>query len=159
MLPGTLRHSSLHQTLHQLKQDWNCNTNLLFLDFDGVWIIPDGQYKALVSRINQLCHTYQLEVVITSSYRKNMEFCETILRMNNFKGIIQGCTELNDDDRCTQILQYLQTHPFQHFVILDDMFLESFQGFAVKCEFFTGFDDAAYDEAVQILQRQIKGTS
>ena len=71
MSTGKLRYSQIHHQINTLEKA--SATNLLFLDFDGVWIIPEGDYKAIIQRVNTLIHTYQMEVVLTTSHRTNME--------------------------------------------------------------------------------------
>ena len=157
MLPGQLRHSVLNQRIAHLKKHWKSETNLLFLDFDGVFIIPKKNQKEYLERIARLCETYQLKAVITSTHRFDMNKCEN--RLSPYGISVIGRTELEGNDRNEQILNYLSMHPFHHFVILDDMFLVKFQDFLVHCDFYTGLDESAYTKAVQILEFQIKEES
>ena len=154
MSTGKLRYSQIHQQVNALKKA--DATNLLFLDFDGVWIIPEGDYKAIIQRVNSLIQTYQMEVILTTSHRTNMERCINLLKTCGFEGTIQGRTELEGEDRATQILNYLSQHNFNHFVILDDMWIDPLQDYLVHCNFYTGFDEKAYNEAIKIMERQIK---
>lgn len=157
MLPGLLRHAELNQRITDLKKHWKSETNLLFLDFDGVFIIPRKNQNEYLERIAKLCQTYHLKAVITSTHRFDMNECEN--RLSPYKIPIIGRTELNGDDRNEQIYSYLSAHPFHHFVILDDMFLVKFQDYSVHCDFYTGFDESAYMNAVRILERQIQSES
>lgn len=153
MLLGTLRHAELIETIHQLKKNWKSELNLLFLDFDGVFIIPKKDKKEYLERIAQLCNAYKLQTVVTSTHRIDMDKCKHTLTPYGIHVI--GKTELTGTDRNEQIFHYLKAHPFQHFVILDDMFLVQFQDYAVQCDFYTGFDETAYQAAADILNRQI----
>jgi hypothetical protein len=153
MSTGKLRYSQIHHQVNTLKKA--SAPNLLFLDFDGVWIIPEGDYKAIIQRVNKLIQTYQMEVVLTTSHRTNMQGCINLLKACGFEGIISGRTELEGEDRAAQILNYLNQHDFHHFVILDDMWIDPLQDYLVHCNFYTGFDDKAYNEATKIMERQI----
>lgn len=152
MLPGTLRFAEYKENILQLKRQWNSEFHLLFLDFDGVFIVPKKEKKEFLERIAKLCKSYHLKVVITSTHRFNMNKCEQLLSSYGINVI--GRTELEGNDRNEQIYNYLKAHPFHHFVILDDMFLAQFQDYAVHCDFFTGFDETAYQKAVEILENQ-----
>ena len=152
MHPGTLRFAEYKETILQLKRQWNSEFHLLFLDFDGVFIVPRKEKKELLTRIAKLCKTYHLQAVITSTHRFDMIKCKQLLSAYEINVI--GRTELEGNDRNEQIYNYLKTHPFHHFVILDDMFLAQFQDYAVHCDFFTGFDETAYQKAVEILENQ-----
>ena len=154
MSTGKLRYSQIHHQVSTLKK--SDASNLLFLDFDGVWIIPEGDYKTIIHRVNTLIQTYQMEVVLTTSHRTNMEGCINLLKACGFEGTIQGRTELEGEDRATQILNYLNQHDFNHFVILDDMWIDPLQDYLVHCNFYTGFDERAYHEAINSMERQIK---
>ncbi len=154
MLPGTLRYAALKENLQQLKNQWKSDIHLLFLDFDGVFIIPRKEKKEFLERIAKLSQTYYLKTVITSTHRFDMNKCEQLLSAYGIHVI--GRTELEGNDRNEQIYNYLKTHPFHHFVILDDLFLPQFQDYAVHCDFFTGFDETAYQKAVKILEQQIE---
>ena len=154
MRPGYLRYTSIHHKIKHLQKKWNTDTNLIFLDFDGVFIIPRKDKKEYLERISLLCRTYQLKAVITSTWRFNMDRCEELLKPYDID--IHGRTEMEGNDRNLQIMNYLKTHPFHHILILDDMFLVKFQDYAVHTDFYTGFDEFSYLKAVQILERQAK---
>lgn len=152
MLPGSLRHAELKETLQQLKKHWNSDINLLFLDFDGVFIVPRKDKKEFLERIAKLSKMYHLYAVITSTHRFDMDKCKQLLSHYGINAIAR--TELEGNDRNEQIYDYLKTHPFHHIVILDDLFLTQFQDYAVHCDFFSGFDESAYQKAIEILERQ-----
>ena len=150
MLPGNLRHSHIQHQIEELQNSWNSTINLLFLDFDGVFVVPRQNMEDYLKRIAQLAKQYQLKVVITSTWRHDMENCHRLL--DGYLEI-QGRTELDANSRSQQILNYLSTHPFHHFLILDDLFLEELQDYQVQCDFFSGFDEKAYERAKQISKR------
>ena len=152
MLPGDVRHKKLNDTIRELKKNWKSELNLLFLDFDGVFIVPRKPQDEYLRRISRLCHDYHLKAVITSTHRFNLHKCDEILSAYGIE--IAGRTELGGNDRNEQIFNYLNTHPFHHFVILDDMFLVQLQDYAVHCDFYTGFDEKARQKAIEILERQ-----
>ena len=153
MLPGNLRHSHIQHQIEELQNSWNSTINLLFLDFDGVFVVPRQNMDDYLKRIVQLAQRYQLKVVITSTWRFDMVNCHRIL--DDYLEI-HGRTELDGNHRSQQILNYLRTHPFHHFLILDDLFLEELQEYQVHCDFFTGFDEIAYQQAIQIMDKQTK---
>lgn len=156
MLPGNLRHSHIDHQIKKLQKNWNSSTNLLFLDFDGVLIVPRKDKDEFLKRIHSLTEKYNFKAVITSTWRMNMDNCHQIL-----DDIIEidGRTDLNEDSRSQQILNYLSTHPFQHFLILDDLFMEELQEYQVHTDFFIGFDEKSYQLAFQIIERQIQQKS
>ena len=153
MLPGNLRHLHIQHQIKELQHKWNSNINLLFLDFDGVFIVPRKNRDDILKRISKLAHHYNFKAVITSTRRINMDNCHQIL--DSFIEI-EGRTELDNSTRTQQILNYLSTHPFRHFLILDDLFMEELQEYQVHCDFFTGFDQNSYQTAIQIMDKQIK---
>ena len=151
MLPGNLRHSHIQHQIEKLQNSWNSTINLLFLDFDGVFVVPRQNMEDYLKRIAHLAQQYQLKVVITSTWRHDMDNCHRVL--DDYLEV-QGRTELDGSNRSQQILNYLSTHPFKHFLILDDLFIDELQDYQVHCDYFTGFDEKAYEKAVQILKKQ-----
>ena len=108
--------------------------NVIFLDLDGVLNIIDGKnptYKLyiyhfepfLVKRFNELLETIpNLQIVISSSWREDMDDLKSILISSGFKFIdrIIDSTPLNNDKRGKQIKDFIQIHNINKFLIIDD---------------------------------------
>lgn len=153
-MPATFKQKLVNLKIKRWKKKWNSNVNLLFLDFDGVFLVPEKDEKEFLERIKELCEKYQLSIVISSSWRRNMSECEDILKEVGLQHRLLGRTSLEGFDRNEQILEYLGSHPFNRFVILDDMYLELFEKQSVKTEFKDGFTDVKLKEAREKLESQ-----
>ena len=128
--------------------------NLLFLDYDGVFICMHQEIKSYVQRIERICQEFDLKVVISSSWREYYPQCLDILWEAGFNGKVIGRTTLEGYDRNKQIYEYIKGHGFNKLLILDDMPLWFFHGYHVKTDFEKGFDDEAYELARHILLKQ-----
>lgn len=112
--------------------------NVIFLDVDGVLNIlspsynttyyrPDGSVKwmddHLVQRLNYLIKKTSAKVVISSSWRGDMEDLKEQLIKNGFIHWDQviGATSYNHRWRGDQIQEYLDSNPsIKNFVVLED---------------------------------------
>lgn len=113
----------------------------IFLDIDGVlydwnFIIKNGDKKsgtiknfnpksieALNFLIEKLQYTYNVEIVITSTWRINMQKTIEILLNNGLNKTIKiNSTEISNypQNRELEILNYLQNNSCKNFVIIDD---------------------------------------
>jgi hypothetical protein len=114
------------------------NVNVIFLDVDGVLNImsksyittyfrPDGTVRYLedhlVQRLNYLIETTGSYLVISSSWRLDMEDLLYQLKQSNFKhpDKIIGATDYNEKYRGEQIQDYLDSNPdIESYVVLED---------------------------------------
>lgn len=128
--------------------------NLLFLDYDGVFLCLHQEVKPYVERIERLCREFELKVVISSSWREYYPQCLDVLREAGFTQEVIGRTSLEGYDRNKQIFDYIKKHGFHKLLILDDMPLWFFCGYHVQTDFERGFDDEAYALARRILLKQ-----
>jgi hypothetical protein len=149
----------------------------LFLDFDGViniYYAPDsekykeiekqseGNYnfadKECVKRISDLCLQYDLDVVISSSWRySGLEYCRKYLQnagMSKAVCII-GTTETDMmRNRAEEIYQYLIAHPqYAGMVVFDDCTMPQLSKVQVITNMIDGVDDKAIACAEEILRK------
>lgn len=105
----------------------------LFLDIDGVLNIEDGNKSTymrtrrflendLVENLNSLLRQVNMNIVISSSWRCDMDDLLKILQEHNFKYInnITNRTNLNNKTRSQQIIDYCRTYNIDKFIVLDD---------------------------------------
>lgn len=110
---------------------------LLFLDLDGVINGSSFDYEPiekhiehetyvpeLVRNINYIVDRFNMDVVITSSWRVARTFDElkSVLDGIGLKANIVGVTEHNNKRRCEQILDYLNDNEIYHdnYIVIDD---------------------------------------
>lgn len=146
----------------------------LFLDFDGVINIwykendprfklrsikeDDSQFADIpsVKRLSDLCLKYNLNIVISSSWRfAGVGYCQRYLKKCGLKkGVkVVGVTAQDFEDRQKHITDYLFEHPdFTGYMILDDLDLPRLRNNLVKCETLEGFDEQRAHQAYVMLK-------
>lgn len=148
------RYLNMTMKMVWLKEKWKDNeNNLLFLDFDGVFMVEGNDEADYLKRIEKLCENYNLKVVISSLWKRDFNECLSILSPYNLN--IIGHTTLEKLGRESEILEYLCTHPFKKFVILDDIKMCDLKDFAVHVDYRKGFTEEALNEAREVLNRQV----
>lgn len=145
---------------------------LVFLDFDGVlnqpetWVLEPPQSLDLdkVARLSLLCEQLDADVVISSSWRYIHELDEMkdFLSRRGFAtpARIIDVTPLTKDRlrRGEEVSEYLTALPCRrHFVILDDLGLEEFEGLErhlVSTDGACGLTDRDCDLAQRVISAQ-----
>jgi len=115
---------------------------LIFLDVDGVLNImsssyttsyfkPDGSVRYiedhLVQRLNFLIEETDSYIVISSSWRLDMEDLKVQLEKSNFKywNRVVGQTDYNNKHRGEQIMDFLEPYnDISHYVVLEDEIID-----------------------------------
>lgn len=151
--------------------------HVLFLDIDGVLnssnYFNSDAYKRkeqagepypdkhldefLMLRMNVFCSMFNLEIVISSSWRE-YEYCIPALRRNGLKAPIIGKTPmLPGKTRGQEIREWLIMNDPCHYIIIDDDpdMLPEQQKFFVKTDNRTGFDAKAFKKAVKIVTKNL----
>ena len=146
----------------------------LFLDFDGVINIwgkeddPRFKVKSIkddacqfadipsVKRLSDLCLKYNMNIVISSSWRfAGVGYCQRYLKNIGLKKGINVCgiTAQDFDERQKHITDYLFEHPdFTGYMILDDLYLPYLKNNLVKCETLEGFDEQKAHQAYVMMK-------
>ncbi len=117
---------------------------LLFLDIDGVLTSDKTQVNTAllypfsptcVEILNTILRTYQVKIVLTSSWRTvfDAEKQNQIFKENGVIQMPYGQTkDLGYDKRAEEIKAYLKNRKVNRFVILDDMKIEGFDNHFVR---------------------------
>jgi len=135
--------------------------NFIFTDIDGVLnTVNRNQWnKKSVDLYNSLCEEFDLEPVITSTWRvkHSMRALQEIFTRNGVTAKIYDCTPiLLDDGRGAEIEYYLFDNNYDKFIILDDNVRDILSyGLpnVVKCRSWLGFTEEEYEIAKEILNR------
>ena len=147
-----------------------------FLDFDGVINVmyPAGapQYERLVKQIaedmnfadsevvrrfSRLCLDYDMEVVITSSWRySGLEYCRDYLihaGMDTRVKIVGMTDDEFSSSREMKITDYLFAHPgYGEFLIFDDIDMKHLSAHQMLCKPDSGYTEALDQRARKILE-------
>jgi len=110
----------------------------LFLDIDGVFNIASGSNLTYIKKgvhledeiialFDKMLLDKDFDIIISSSWRSDMEDLKEILCSHNFKSIdkIKGFTELDSQGsgfRNIQIINFLQNNKYDKYAVLDDDF-------------------------------------
>ena len=105
----------------------------LFLDIDGVVNIEDNRNSTymktgnfleyhLVANLNILINMLDCDIIISSSWRSDMDDLKSILIYHKFNHIdkIKGRTNLNNKTRSQQVLDYCKNNNITNYLVLDD---------------------------------------
>ncbi len=163
----SLNYQYIHQKLLEIMEKENNEKIYLFLDFDGViniYIDFDEMSDDLdhladnecIARINKLCLEYDLDVVLSTSWRfAGLDYCHQYLLENGFSEKIKvvGITQIDYlMPREEEIIYYLLEHDdFKGFIILDDIYMENLNYYLVYTNENEGFSEDKYLEAVRLL--------
>ena len=143
--------------------------NIIFLDIDGVmrthnsdlnWSVPNP-FKRLFSKeamenLNYLVTLTGYKVVITSTWRMyyTKDELRNIFRERGFIGQIIGTTSVGDT-RGEEIVQWLNEHRIDNFVVIDDNIKDILNRIpdckVVKCNPLNGLDEVIFDKVLDIL--------
>ena len=151
---------------------------IIFLDVDGVLNImspsyttsyfrPDGSVKYmdehLVYRLNYLIEKTDTNIVISSSWRLDMEDLKEQLELSGFKywDKVIGATDYNEKHRGEQIIDYLSDYNnISNYVVLEDE-IEDVHGDkcmivpienVVEVDFRNGLTHQDVEKAIKILE-------
>lgn len=141
--------------IKKLRKKWNSTTNLLFLDFDGVFFCQKEFPTTIGKRINILIEEYDLNIIISSLWRYDLNECQRILKEIGIDKPIKGKTTMEGTNRNDQIIEYLEKHPFNAIIIIDDAFLNKLVDYQIKCSFESGFTAQLYEQAKILLDKQL----
>ena len=134
--------------------------NVLFLDFDGVINIDVNNYgrkpfdPSCMENINRLCKTYDLRIVVISSWKKYPNYQKLLYDSGLDRSVtVLGKTETVNGPREEEIKKYLADHIYiDRFIILDDGVFDELTPYHVRTRFTEGFSDQKYEEAAQLLK-------
>jgi hypothetical protein len=147
---------------------------IIFLDFDGVLQINRSRSKPYqpgsptfdresVSNLNRLIELTDAKIVVSSSWRLDSDLpLQRLLEFEGVKGEVVGQTPylgLGYHGRGAEIYAFLREDnlPIEHFVILDDDIehdiADYFPNSLVRTDMASGFDKAAFKQALEILNR------
>jgi hypothetical protein len=107
---------------------------IIFLDVDGVLnkigkpsestYFVTGKHidTEIIENFNNLLDKIDIHIVISSSWRSDMDDLYEVLKESGFKhlGKIIGYTELNSNYRGNQIKNYLSDNDIEHYLVIDD---------------------------------------
>lgn len=156
----------------------------IFLDIDGV-LNSDDWYQyywdndlkytnkeynidfRAVERINRLVETTGAEIVLSSSWRFDMDVTKLRLSRSGLKYEISkklpGCEfGVNSPTRGELIAEYVNNQKCRRYVILDDdndMTDEQKENHFIKIDPFVGITDSDIDKAIEILSRKTEKKS
>ncbi len=136
--------------------------NVLFLDFDGVINIPLKPGKPLgfdrecMKNVNQLCHRFDLKIVVISSWKRGSSYRQILYDQGLDEDIeVIGKTDDLPGPREKEVMKYLTDNIFiDKFIIIDDGFFNELSPYQVKTAFANGFDLSKYREAEKLLETQ-----
>ena len=133
-------------------RDLTSDQRFLFLDFDGVFMSTRNDPKKCMKWIMRLVNEEDLKIVISSSWRANPPMALSTLERMGCTAEVVGMTEY-EGKRYVEIIHYLQKHPCQWFLILDDMDMGPLNQAAVRTTFSEGFTEQKYLEAKQKIKQ------
>lgn len=158
---------------------------ILFLDYDGVvntliWEFDSKKNKHIcrykgpsdnevnnyqaVQWISELCQKYNIDIVVTSSWRMSHNYKECLINGGLREGInIIGRTD-SAENRESEIMQYLAENPEigDQFIIIDDdivdmgLFKYDNDKHFIKCDTDTGFGYREFQEAKRKVEALMK---
>jgi len=118
------------------------NDNIIFLDFDGVFILDDIPTRSCIKELNRIIRETKSKIVVTSDWRNH----ETIDELNKlFKewGVVAEIVDITDNlwpvgghiayierYRVDEINKYISDNNIKNYVIIDD--LELYNSFYTK---------------------------
>ena len=137
--------------------------NIVFLDFDGVINLDKNNYRGpfknekLIKNINMLCLNYNFKIVVISSWRKYSNYKDILYNSGlDINVEILGCTNNLEKDRESEVIEYIEEHPYTNkFIIIDDKPFNLLKGYQVQTNFNSGFDDEKYNEAIYLINQDI----
>lgn len=160
------KRSRLDKILKQLKKSRSYFkgelNNIVFLDFDGVLNLDITNYtgnikaKEPIENLNKFCLENNFKIVVISSWRKSLNCKELLYESGLDKQIeILGTTDVLDDDRESEVIDYLEKHKnINKFIILDDRDFHELKKYQVKTIFEKGFDNKKYEEAIELINNK-----
>lgn len=143
--------------------------NILFLDFDGVINIgndfKNNQYKEYanadcINNLNKLCKKFNLEIVITSSFRFNgLDYCKNYLYKSGLDKSIKIIAATQTEKimpRHLEIFEYIKSNnSITNLLILDDTNIKNLDSFFIQTNFDTGFNEDCFLLACNMLSISI----
>lgn len=143
-------------TLYAKRDQIKSNRNLLFLDYDGVFMSTSADPKVLMKNIMSLVDEFDFKIVISSSWRMNPQMALDTLRKMGCDAEVVGMTAMESGPRYLEIAHYLMKHAFHQFLILDDLDMGPLRDHAIKTEFRRGFDALMLKEARNRFYKLLK---
>ena len=137
--------------------------NVVFLDFDGVINIDPGNlcgpYKdnGLIKNLNNFCKEHDFKIVVISSWRKYSDYKKILYKSGLDNSIeIVGSTDNLEKDRESEVIKYLEDHPYiDKFIILDDRPFNILRKYQVLTDYDFGFNKEKYEEAKKLIKQDI----
>lgn len=129
---------------------------ILFLDFDGVWIIRKIVNNECAERIRMLILEKDLKIIISSNWRMDRDKDKAINMISQYiiRDRVLGAIEISNKNRSEQIASFLENISYSSMLILDDNIVEGYEGFSVITNPDEGFTCEDYKQAVEILNEQ-----
>jgi len=115
------------------------NDKIIFLDFDGVFILDDIINETCIVNINNIINKTSAKIVVSSDWKNQhtIEELKILFKKWNIKGEIIGVTDnlwpeggslsMIEKYRCNEINKYISEFDITNYVIIDD--LELYNGF------------------------------
>lgn len=135
----------------------NINSNVIFLDYDGVINIePDNflgyfENPEAIYYIGKFCKEYNFQIVVTSSWKINPEYKNLLYDSGLDSDVkIIGCTDISFKGRKYEIENYLNDHKeIEKYLIIDDAFIDGELGaHQVQTAFKIGYTKEKYKETI-----------
>lgn len=126
---------------------------LIFLDFDGVWIIHKKINPDCAKNLKQLIEENDLHVVITSNWRmdKDKDKAKKYVSKYIIEERVLGSTIISTS-RASEINSFLTENEVENYVIVDDHFIDGFETHSVITDPNVGFNRTDYEKACEIIR-------
>lgn len=130
---------------------------VIFLDFDGVLLTLAMRYAwadpLCVAALNRLVAATGAGIVVSSGHRSTLLSARILLAGWRIRAAVLGVTPRCGGGRSREIQAWLDEHPVQRFVILDDITnLWHLAPYHVSTDPFIGLTEEDADRAIEILQ-------
>ena len=137
--------------------------NIVFLDFDGVINLDLDNYsgpftnKELIDNLNNFCLKNNFKIVVISSWRKNSDYKNILIKSGLDKKIdVLGSTDNLEKDRESEIIEYIKEHCYiNKFIILDDKDFNKLKKYQIKTDMENGFNKDKFEEANNLIQQDL----
>ena len=146
--------------------------NIIFLDFDGVFILDDKPTPSCIKELNRIIRETNSKVVITSDWR-NHETIDELKQLFVLWGVVVDIIGVTDNlwpigghiafierYRVDEINKYISQHNIKNYVIIDD--LELYNSFYTKDNdrffntlFYKGITQETADNIIYFFNRDI----
>lgn len=115
-----------------MKKDEKQPNNIIFLDFDGVINIKGDNFQThqseeAIKYLNKLCLETGFKIVVCSSWREHMNYIDFLRNLGLDERIeIVGKTNNSNSGKEFEILNYVEEHDIDKYIVIDDAYLSSY---------------------------------